>query len=81
MSSKARFKFTVSEYGEGTPHIRAEPLGATLNVLQGLELIFDLKEGTALHEAQNIAGFLNENISFLDLVAVPHIHPESGSIN
>jgi hypothetical protein len=70
MSTKAQtqrghFLFRVSEYGDGTPWISTEPYRTEdrLKVLgDGGFIGFDLKPGTTIQQAGQIAEYLNDHL-------------------
>lgn len=63
MKENVRVAFTVQEVARGEPWIRLEPLDKTLKVLGNGFLGFELPEGTTINTAEEIATFLQENIS------------------
>ena len=66
-TQRGEYKFTTKEYSEGTPWIAAEPLGNIINFPGDGFLGFDLKRGTDLNEAKEIAKFMNDNLSAISL--------------
>lgn len=62
MIERAKFRFTVKEFGDGTPWIMFERYSEKLKVLENGFLGLDLPEGTTYEKAVKIAEFLNENI-------------------
>ena len=65
MTGRDPCRFTVKEYGEGTPFIAIEPCGGDLALLRDGILALDLPEGTTLEQAHEIASYLNDNIESL----------------
>jgi hypothetical protein len=60
---RAEVTFSVSEYVSGQPWIVVETLRAD-DVPDGT-LGFDLPEGTTLHEAEEIAGFMRRRLTHI----------------
>ena len=59
MTVRARVRFVVKEFSDGTLWIVLEPLGEPLpSGINGLDLVPE----TALERAEEIAKFLNENV-------------------
>ena len=65
MTGRDACRFTVKEYGEGTPFIAMEPCGGDLALLRNGVLCFDLLEGATYEHAQRITEYLNDNIESL----------------
>ncbi len=61
-TERTEYIFTVKEYGEGTPWIMLESRRETLACLGDGFLGLDLKKGTDLTEAQEIAAYLNKHV-------------------
>ena len=65
-TERAQYHFKVSEGEESEDTWRAfistEPLQGNLKIIGNGLLSFDLKPGTSIERAEEIAGFLNENI-------------------
>lgn len=73
MTTRARFGFVVKGYPDGTPWIAFEPQHGQLHG-EGLPsgvFGFDLRKGTTGKRAEEIANFLNENISQFTFTAMP----------
>lgn len=73
MTVRARFRFIVKGYASGTPWIAFEPLDVQFHG-EGLPsgiFGFDLPKGTTGKRAEEIADFLDENISQLTFTAMP----------
>jgi len=73
MTTRARFTFVVKQNGDGTPWIAFTPQHGQL---RGEELPsgifgFELPEGTTGKRAEEIANFLDENISQFTFTAMP----------
>jgi hypothetical protein len=62
MTDRADYKFTVKEYGDGTPWLMLEPMTGDLPVLGGGHLGLDLESGVTIQDAQEVARFLNERV-------------------
>ena len=54
-TQRARYVFTVKEFGDGTPWIVMERSGEGLDVLKNGVFGFELKEGTSLEDAETLA--------------------------
>ncbi len=65
MTGRDPCRFTVKEYGDGTPYIAMEPCGGDLTLLRNGVLFFDLLEGATYEDAQRITEYLNDNIKSL----------------
>ena len=63
MTERVRMLFRVKELASGDFWICLEPLEQDLKVLGKGFLGFDLPEGTTVNKAEEIAVFLQENIS------------------
>jgi hypothetical protein len=63
MKENVRVVFRVQEVSGGEPWIRVEPIDENLKVLGNGSLGFELPEGTTINTAEEIAAFLQENIS------------------
>jgi hypothetical protein len=63
MKENARVVFRVQEVSGGEPWIRLEPVDKDLRVLGNGFLGFELPEGTTINAAEEIAAFLQENIT------------------
>jgi len=62
-TERTEYVFTVKEYGEGTPWIMLEGLRETLTCLGHGFLGLDLKKGTDLTKAREIAAYLNKHVA------------------
>jgi len=60
MTDRAEFNFTVKEFASGTPWIVAEPMNKMLSI--GGMIGFDLKPGTTLKQAHEIADYMRKHI-------------------
>jgi hypothetical protein len=65
MKENVRVVFRVEEVSGGEPWIRLELIDKDLRVLGNGFLGFELLEGTTINTAEEIATFLQENISSL----------------
>jgi hypothetical protein len=65
MTGRDPCRFTVKEYGDGTPFIAMERCGGDLALLQFGNLYLDLREGTTYEKGEEIASRLNDNIQSL----------------
>jgi hypothetical protein len=63
MKENVRVVFRVQEVSGREPWIRLEPIDKDLRVLGSGFLGFELPEGTTINTAEEIAAFLQENIS------------------
>jgi hypothetical protein len=63
MTERVRMLFRVKELASGDFWICLEPLEEGLKILGKGFLGFDLPEGTTINKAEEIAAFLQENIS------------------
>jgi hypothetical protein len=73
MTTRARFRFVVKGYPDGSPWITFEPQDGQLHG-EGLPsgiFGFDLRKGTTGKQAEEIANFLDENISQFTFTAMP----------
>lgn len=61
-TDRARYRFTVKEYSDGTAWIALEPLRSNLPLLGDGFLGMDLPPGTSYEEAKRVASFLNDHI-------------------
>lgn len=60
---RTEYRFTVKEFESGTPWLMLEPMrGPDLPLPKNAFLGLDLKEGTTLEEAQEIARYLNRQV-------------------
>ena len=73
MTIRARFRFTVKAYANGTPWIAFEPLTAQFSAQELPTGIFgfDLPNGTSSEKAESIAEFLTENIDQFTFTKMP----------
>lgn len=62
-TERSKYRFTVKEFGDGTPWIMLEPDGQDLACLGDGFLGLDLKPGHTLDDAQEVASFLNKHIT------------------
>lgn len=60
MPDRAEFNFTVKEFASGTPWIVAEPMNKMLSI--GGMIGFDLKPGTTMKQAHEIADYMRKHI-------------------
>jgi hypothetical protein len=63
MKQNARVIFRVEKVSGGEPWIRLEPVDKDLRILGSGFLGFELPEGTTINTAEEIAAYLQENIS------------------
>ena len=63
MTKRARFQFAVKEYLHGDPWIAFEPTNEPPDGFPKSLFGFDLPEGTTLERAEQIADFMNSNLS------------------
>lgn len=63
MTERNEYHFAVKEFNDGTPWIAFEPLQGNLAILKGGMLGFDLREGTTLEEAHQLASLLHEKVN------------------
>ncbi len=69
-TKRAKYRFTVKEFAEGTPWIMLEPLQKGIELPNDGFLGFDLPEGTDFNKAKEIAEYLNRNLSTLSLTTL-----------
>ncbi|KIQ36478.1 hypothetical protein [Pseudomonas viridiflava] len=62
MSHKTRIVFTIKESGDGVPYLNME-FHDDIPGLQTDPPAFDLKPGTDMSKAREIAAYLNENLA------------------
>ena len=67
-SEHGEFKFTVKEFADVTAYVAAEPLRSTMTPLEEAQIFFQLRNGTSIDEAHQIAKYLNQNISVFGIV-------------
>jgi hypothetical protein len=72
MTQRAKFYFKPSRYPSGEYWIVLEAFHEDLDLLANAFLGFDLREGTTVNQAEEIAAYLNENIR-----AVSYTTPKS----
>jgi hypothetical protein len=63
MKQNVRVVFRVEEVSGEEPWIRLEPIDKDLKIFGSGFLGFELPEGTTINTAEEIAAFLQENIS------------------
>lgn len=68
-TEKKKYRFTVKEFGDGTPWIMLEPYEGNFTCMGNASLGFDLKKGTDLKKASEIAAFLNNHIDRVSLTS------------
>lgn len=61
-TDRARYVFSVKEFGDGTPWIMLERGGSSLAVLGGGFLGLELKKGTSMNQAEKIAQLLRRSV-------------------
>ena len=82
MTGRDPCRFTVKEYGDGTPYIAIEPCDGNLVLLQFGDLYFDMREGTTFEKAKEIAAYLNNNIESLAYTLPPtHVDIPGDSVH
>jgi hypothetical protein len=59
-TERAQYVFAVKEFSDGTPWIMPEPSGEGLGVLENGFLGFDLRNGTAIRDAEKLAELMRE---------------------
>jgi len=64
-TERARFVFIVKEYADGIPWIALEPLKKTFSSIENKLLGFDLPKGMNIKNANEIADYLNKNLTDL----------------
>ncbi|MNF41378.1 hypothetical protein D3C84_224020 [compost metagenome] len=71
MSNKTRVVFTIKETGEGRPYLMME-FHDPIPGLPDDPPVFDLQPGATMEDAEEVAAYLNKNISaFRPLPMVP----------
>ena len=70
---RARYRFRVAEYADGTPWIMTDPLHEDLKLLTAVKgfLGFDLPSGTSHEAAQTIAKFMNDHLESITCTSFP----------
>ena len=63
MAASARVIFTVEEVAGGEFIIKLEPVDKNLPALENGFLAFDLPDGTTVNKAEEVAAFLQENLT------------------
>jgi hypothetical protein len=72
-TDRADYRFTVKEYGDGTPWIMFELRRAPdLPVLGDGFLGLDLRPGTSFEEAKRVASFLNDHVECVAATSFQH---------
>lgn len=66
ITKKSKYKFAVKEHADGTPFIAMEPMLENITP-SAMFISFDLPPGTNIRRAEEIAGFLNDNLNQLSL--------------
>jgi hypothetical protein len=74
MSEIARYRFIVSEGSDGTPYLSCQEMEGGLKILADGWLNFLLKPGITYERAQEIAKFLDANISYIQYNPAPFEH-------
>lgn len=62
-TERARYVFSVKEFGDGAPWIMLERSGTGLDVLGDGFVGLELTEGTSLQEAETLAATLRRSVS------------------
>lgn len=72
-TDRARYRFRVAEFADGTPWIMTDPYDKNLELLVPVKgfLGFDLPAKTTYEKAQEIAKFLNDNIEAISCTSFP----------
>jgi len=70
-SEHQSYHFKVGEYSDGTPYITTEPKQGEIKALENKLLSFALAKGTTFEQAQEIAKYLNKNISTISVTTFP----------
>jgi hypothetical protein len=66
-SEHGRYLFKVSEYGDGSCWISTEPRDRDIPALKHALLGFQLRPGTTIKQAEEIAKFMNEHTTEVSL--------------
>lgn len=66
-TERAKCRFTVKEYGSGTPWIMLELNSPGIKSIGDGFLGFDLLKGTSMARAQEIASLLSDNVAEVGL--------------
>ena len=70
-TSRAEYRYIVKEFEDGTPWIMCEVYQGDDLPLPGSSFLgFDLREGTTLSEAKEIARFMEANLRFMNMTMI-----------
>ncbi len=64
-TERAEIRITVKEDSDGAPFLMIEPTAGSLGILSRAFLTFDMKPGTSLDTARELADSLNRSIRAL----------------
>jgi hypothetical protein len=70
-TERVQYVFAVKEFGDGTPWIMLEPSGERLGVLGNGFLGFDLRNGTAIQDAEKLAERLRQMVLSVSFTSFP----------
>lgn len=68
-TERARYRFVVKEYSDGTPWIALEPLKGSIGFPGDWFLGFDLPKGSSLNKAEEVADYLDNNLADLTITS------------
>lgn len=73
MTDRGKFLFRVAEYSGGVPWIMTDPFHTKdrLPILKGGFIGFDLKPGTTIEQAEQVARYLNDHIESITTTLLP----------
>ena len=69
-TERAKFRCVVKEQPDGQPFLVFEPMGENLPTLQDKLLSIDLRKGTSLAEAREIAAALDDHMVGIAITSV-----------
>lgn len=64
-TDRALYRATVKEYADGTPFLVFEPMSENIELLDGALTSLDLKQGTTLEQAREVADVLDRFVEGL----------------
>lgn len=58
-TERAAYRAVVKEYADGAPFLALEPMVENISLLDGVLAALELRPGTTLEEARDVAGILD----------------------
>lgn len=58
-TERAAYRAVVKEYSDGAPFLALEPMVENISLLDGVLAALELRPGTTLEEARDVAGILD----------------------